>query len=193
MQALPLFVAVAWLALLRHSQVQSQLLWCLPVDDWDANSTYIPNRENCSTFYQCAQGTPVLMECPPSLHFNEELNVCDWPWRANCTELLPHTESTTAPEDNTGEETKPPVKFRKLQTPETSNSQSTVTTEEASKSTQEPVSRPTKSPAAESSEGSVTEHAEGPATEPATQHTAEPTAKPTARPSEESASESAVK
>ncbi|KAK8780640.1 hypothetical protein V5799_018024 [Amblyomma americanum] len=59
-----------------------------------------PNIYNCSTYYICAQGVPVLKECPVDLKFNSELNVCDYEYRAKCTEVVPAVpekadESTT--------------------------------------------------------------------------------------------------
>lgn len=54
------------------------------MDDAAANATLFANPSNCSTFYLCSQGTPVLIVCPDGLHFNEDLKVCDHPYRANC-------------------------------------------------------------------------------------------------------------
>ncbi|KAH6929706.1 hypothetical protein HPB50_005155 [Hyalomma asiaticum] len=62
---------------------------CPPVDDRNANATLIANPHNCSTFYLCQQGIPVLMECPKNLQFNDALKVCDYADRANCVPLLP--------------------------------------------------------------------------------------------------------
>ncbi len=44
----------------------------------------LPNPANCSTFYSCSDGVPILMHCPDGLHFNAELDVCDWPENAGC-------------------------------------------------------------------------------------------------------------
>ncbi|XP_043270981.1 peritrophin-1-like [Venturia canescens] len=46
--------------------------------------TLLPVSGNCSRFYRCDWGAAVLFECPPELHFNAELQICDWPWRAQC-------------------------------------------------------------------------------------------------------------
>merc|ERR1711962_845977 len=47
--------------------------------------TFYPNPEDCGSFYMCsADGTPVLMPCPSGLHWNSNLNVCDWPDRVQC-------------------------------------------------------------------------------------------------------------
>ncbi|KAH6929708.1 hypothetical protein HPB50_005157 [Hyalomma asiaticum] len=81
-----------------------ELSVCPLVDDKGVNATLLPNFYNCSTFYLCSQGVPELIECPPALHFNRKLNVCDYPWRAACSELplpeplLPTTDAPPATE-----------------------------------------------------------------------------------------------
>ena len=44
----------------------------------------LPNPADCSTFFSCSDGVPILMHCPNGLHFNAELDVCDWPADAGC-------------------------------------------------------------------------------------------------------------
>ncbi|XP_072765747.1 uncharacterized protein [Anoplolepis gracilipes] len=44
----------------------------------------LPHSTNCSLFYKCDWGVPMLFECPKELHFNPVLQVCDWPWQASC-------------------------------------------------------------------------------------------------------------
>lgn len=70
-------------------------LGCPPVDDTHDSATILPNPFNCSTFYICAQGTPLLFVCPGNLQFNYELEVCDYPERANCFELQQYPEPAT--------------------------------------------------------------------------------------------------
>ncbi len=43
-----------------------------------------PNPDDCSTFFSCNNGVPILMPCPDGLHFNDKLDVCDWPQNAGC-------------------------------------------------------------------------------------------------------------
>merc|ERR1712037_150704 len=44
-----------------------------------------PSEEDCSKFYQCANGIKYPdQDCPPGLLFNAELSVCDFPQNANC-------------------------------------------------------------------------------------------------------------
>ena len=40
----------------------------------------------CDTYIQCSHGNPILMKCPPGLHFNKKKNYCDWIATANCNE-----------------------------------------------------------------------------------------------------------
>ncbi|XP_015590269.1 peritrophin-1 [Cephus cinctus] len=44
----------------------------------------LSHPDNCSMFYKCDWGSAILFECPEELHFNSELQVCDWPWQARC-------------------------------------------------------------------------------------------------------------
>ncbi|XP_025993260.1 chitin-binding domain protein cbd-1 isoform X2 [Solenopsis invicta] len=48
------------------------------------HSKLLPHSTNCSLFYKCNWGVPMLFECPKELHFNPVLQVCDWPWQAGC-------------------------------------------------------------------------------------------------------------
>ncbi|XP_037572819.1 cell surface glycoprotein 1 [Dermacentor silvarum] len=68
---------------------------CPSVDDVHDAATILPNPFNCSTFYICAQGTPLLFVCPGNLQFNYELQVCDYPERANCFEFQQYPEPAT--------------------------------------------------------------------------------------------------
>ncbi|XP_011686353.1 PREDICTED: uncharacterized protein LOC105449057 [Wasmannia auropunctata] len=42
----------------------------------------LPHPTNCSLFYKCDWGVPMLFECPEKLHFNPVLQMCDW--QADC-------------------------------------------------------------------------------------------------------------
>ncbi|MDR1951833.1 MAG: chitin binding domain-containing protein [Bacteroidales bacterium] len=44
-----------------------------------------PNPDKCNEYYQCRNGVPIQMRCPPGLHFNPWLKICDWPQpNSNC-------------------------------------------------------------------------------------------------------------
>ncbi|XP_026477051.1 peritrophin-1-like [Ctenocephalides felis] len=45
---------------------------------------FLPHESKCAKFYACSNGEAVLFECPTGLHFNAELQTCDWPWRNKC-------------------------------------------------------------------------------------------------------------
>ncbi|KFB51315.1 hypothetical protein ZHAS_00019368 [Anopheles sinensis] len=50
--------------------------------------TLLPHSE-CSKFYKCNDGKACEHYCPPGLHFNVDLKVCDWPSSACCDITVP--------------------------------------------------------------------------------------------------------
>ncbi|KAI4483567.1 hypothetical protein M0804_007827 [Polistes exclamans] len=54
-----------------------------PPDDHN-KLVQIPHETNCSLFYKCNRGQKILHQCPPTLHFNPRLNICDFPENAKC-------------------------------------------------------------------------------------------------------------
>ncbi|XP_050563751.1 integumentary mucin A.1-like [Spodoptera frugiperda] len=48
----------------------------------------LPHETDCNAFYYCVWGELVLRHCPPTLHFNRKIQVCDWPWAAGCPNSL---------------------------------------------------------------------------------------------------------
>ncbi len=56
---------------------------CPAVDPLD-HTVLLPCPGNCADFYSCSNGVAILMHCPDGLHFNAELDVCDWPACAKC-------------------------------------------------------------------------------------------------------------
>ena len=56
---------------------------CPAVDSLD-HTVLLPNPADCSSFYSCSNGVPILMHCPDGLQFNDKLDVCDWPQNAGC-------------------------------------------------------------------------------------------------------------
>ncbi|XP_047485601.1 peritrophin-1-like [Penaeus chinensis] len=58
----------------------------------------LPNPVDCGSFYMCSwYGTALLQHCPPMLHFNAKLQVCDSPANANCVQ-----RTTAAPVSSRG-------------------------------------------------------------------------------------------
>ncbi|XP_068622754.1 peritrophin-1-like [Battus philenor] len=57
----------------------------------------LPDEEDCSVFFYCVWGERVQRVCPHSLHFNRNLQVCDWPQFANCTAREASNKSTILP------------------------------------------------------------------------------------------------
>lgn len=55
-------------------------------------ATNLPHENDCTKFYKCFLGKPILQDCPlmikgdpkKRLHYNRRLQVCDWPWEAGC-------------------------------------------------------------------------------------------------------------
>ncbi|MBC9911129.1 carbohydrate-binding module family 14 protein [Chitinophaga varians] len=43
-----------------------------------------PHPSDCTKFYRCSNGMLYELECPPGLHFNPAMQVCDWPQDAGC-------------------------------------------------------------------------------------------------------------
>ena len=43
-----------------------------------------PYPDDCYSFVICANGSPVIKECPSGLLFNSKETVCDWPINVKC-------------------------------------------------------------------------------------------------------------
>ncbi|XP_021913984.1 sushi, von Willebrand factor type A, EGF and pentraxin domain-containing protein 1-like [Zootermopsis nevadensis] len=56
---------------------------CPDVDPWNY-TVLLPDTTDCSKYFSCHSGTPIQLPCPPGLHFNDNLKVCDYPRNANC-------------------------------------------------------------------------------------------------------------
>nr|XP_022900905.1 probable chitinase 10 [Onthophagus taurus] len=69
--------------------------------------------KDCGRYCKCDNyGTVHDMPCPAGLHFNTDLNVCDWPENAGC-----NGGSTTTPKTTTTEKTTPAPPTPTTQTP----------------------------------------------------------------------------
>ncbi|RLU27381.1 hypothetical protein DMN91_001185 [Ooceraea biroi] len=64
-----------------------------PERNWWNTTTNLPHETDCTKFYKCFLGKPILQDCPLAfkndpisrLHYNRFEQVCDWPWRAGCS------------------------------------------------------------------------------------------------------------
>merc|ERR1739838_1235620 len=45
----------------------------------DGFAIFVPHPTDCSLYYMCDEGSPVLMACHPGLYFDPSLNVCNYP------------------------------------------------------------------------------------------------------------------
>merc|ERR1712168_304569 len=45
--------------------------------------TYFADPEDCCSYCECASGTAWKFSCAP-LHFDEDLNVCNWSYNMDC-------------------------------------------------------------------------------------------------------------
>ncbi|KAG8201752.1 hypothetical protein JTE90_012811 [Oedothorax gibbosus] len=48
----------------------------------------LPHPTDCTKFYVCDHGKAYLRQCPAKLHYNEDLRVCDYPYKAKCKARL---------------------------------------------------------------------------------------------------------
>uniref|UniRef100_T1E2L2 Putative mucin-like peritrophin n=1 Tax=Psorophora albipes TaxID=869069 RepID=T1E2L2_9DIPT len=53
-------------------------------------TVHLPHPTDCGKFLTCVWGNTMPQNCPPGLHWNDRLKVCDWPGNANCSRH-PHT------------------------------------------------------------------------------------------------------
>ncbi|XP_035213229.1 peritrophin-1-like [Stegodyphus dumicola] len=49
-----------------------------------AFAVHLPHPTDCTMYYICDHCFAYLRKCPDDLHFNPGLEVCDFPYRANC-------------------------------------------------------------------------------------------------------------
>ena len=48
---------------------------------------FFPCPENCTKYYRLVHGRLLKLTCPSGLHWNDALDICDWPEEANCVEV----------------------------------------------------------------------------------------------------------
>ena len=74
-------VAVAIVAV-TITTVSGSWTWC-PTHP-TPNIVFIPNPDDCSTFFQCDNGIAVEVGCPDGLYFCAEKYLCTWNWDPEC-------------------------------------------------------------------------------------------------------------
>ena len=53
-------------------------------DKSNPRSYFFPHPNDCHWFFYCDFGVAYCKECPAGLHWNVELETCDYPWAAGC-------------------------------------------------------------------------------------------------------------
>ena len=57
-----------------------------PFEKDDGFAVFFPHPNDCHFFFHCSDGVAYCKECPADLHWNVELETCDYPYRAGCQE-----------------------------------------------------------------------------------------------------------
>ena len=47
-------------------------------------SVFFPHPTDCGWYFECENGIAYCKQCPADLHWNTELDACDYPYRAGC-------------------------------------------------------------------------------------------------------------
>lgn len=72
---------------------------------------FTPHPKDCNKYYLCNNGHPIEQSCPPSLHWNYNQNICDWPRNAKCeasaAAAADSNKPTTSPRPTTTTTRKP--------------------------------------------------------------------------------------
>ncbi|CAH1280472.1 unnamed protein product [Diabrotica balteata] len=61
-----------------------------------ADKEYFPYIYDCSKYYECSNGIPVLMDCPTGELWNIKINNCDWPANVDCSYVVTTSGAPTA-------------------------------------------------------------------------------------------------
>ena len=68
-------------------RVSVTLIFKCPVTVTNPAGLY-PILNDCGYYYQCSGDVAYRRPCPPGLHFNPTLFICDWPSSAGCQRKL---------------------------------------------------------------------------------------------------------
>ena len=59
-------------------------IWSGASDMTGTFSAFFPHPNDCHWFFHCLNGVPYCIGCPADLHWNSELETCDYPNNAGC-------------------------------------------------------------------------------------------------------------
>ncbi|XP_063238754.1 uncharacterized protein LOC134540148 [Bacillus rossius redtenbacheri] len=76
---------------------------CLGKSSWNSTEL-LPHPGSCALYLVCDHGAPVVAKCPQGLHFNRDLQVCDWPRAAGCIEAMRLQHAAEQSEENSEQE-----------------------------------------------------------------------------------------
>ncbi|RZF36270.1 hypothetical protein LSTR_LSTR012233 [Laodelphax striatellus] len=82
----------------QPASLLNQPISCEGDDDLSANPV------DCSTYYKCVKGVPVLARCPVRFQFHEEWKTCTWPEQANCTREVTVTDNGSGEQNGNGDD-----------------------------------------------------------------------------------------
>lgn len=71
---------------------RNDLVSCEGVD----NGWFLRHPTSCSSYFQCINGSPVLVSCPRGLYFDERIQSCNYPIYVDCSYTLPTLEPPTS-------------------------------------------------------------------------------------------------
>jgi hypothetical protein len=72
-----------FLLLVLPLMAAATVVWKVAAIDPIDHTVLLPCPWDCSKYYSCSDGVPILMPCPDGLVFNAKLDVCDWPTEEN--------------------------------------------------------------------------------------------------------------
>ncbi|CAL7945671.1 unnamed protein product [Xylocopa violacea] len=88
-------IVVALAAVLVASVSASDLPRCPDIDEDDV--ILLPNPDDCTKYYVCDEGQPILMNCSKGLIFDPKQKVCTWGDVKTCVVRPDHTKTSTTP------------------------------------------------------------------------------------------------
>nr|AAV90639.1 mucin-like peritrophin [Aedes albopictus] len=62
-----------------------------------SQTVHLPDPTGCGKFLTCVWGNTVQQSCPSGLHWNDRLQVCDWPANTDCPSKQVPSSTTQKP------------------------------------------------------------------------------------------------